>query len=220
MQGFPARAAPLGAYQTLANSVCAQMEIKRSRFLCYAQPVETEAAAVAFVQEIGTKHWDARHNVWAYTLRDGRTRYSDDGEPQGTAGLPVLEALRSRAITDAVLVVTRYFGGILLGASGLTRAYASSAGLGIAAAGIVTMRPAVRLLCTLGYAQYESFTRLLTKLDGQVQDTVFAENVAVTCLVPTENVADLRGQMAELRGQMTEDRGQIFLPLRRILNTQ
>jgi len=177
----------MNAYKTLAKGVCAEYILKRSRFLCYVKPVSDEENALAFIREIAAKHWDASHNVWAYALREGqRLRYSDDGEPQGTAGLPVLEAMRSRKITDAAIVVTRYFGGVKLGASGLTRAYAHSAGRGLEEAEIVTMRPCVRMRLTLPYSRYAQFERLLASLGGIAIDIAFAETVTATFDLPEE----------------------------------
>jgi uncharacterized YigZ family protein len=202
------------AYKTLSKSVCAELTVKRSRFLCYANPVSCEAEAAEFVKEISAKHWDARHNVWAYSVREGRReRYSDDGEPQGTAGQPVLEALRARDITDAVLVVTRYFGGILLGASGLTRAYASSAGLGIEQAGTVVMRPSLRLRLVLEYPRFAQFERILLRLGGVVESSEFAQYVTVCFALPADSYEAFRSALAELvPGAATELLGEGFTP--------
>ena len=113
---------------------------KRSRFLGHVRPVETEDEARAFVAEMKKKYYDARHNCWCYLLKDGPERYSDDGEPQGTAGIPMLEVFRREGVTNLVCVVTRYFGGVLLGTGGLFRAYTKSARDALEAAG----RSAVR----------------------------------------------------------------------------
>ncbi|MCL2022935.1 MAG: IMPACT family protein [Oscillospiraceae bacterium] len=172
-------------YKALARSVCAEYVLKRSRFLCYTRPVTADEDALAFIKEISAKHWDARHNVWAYVLREGaRTRYSDDGEPQGTAGLPVLEALRSRGITDSALVVTRYFGGILLGASGLARAYSQSAALGIEKAGITSYIPSVglRLCCT--YSNFSRLERLVAQMEGVINSKEFGQDVEIELELP------------------------------------
>jgi uncharacterized YigZ family protein len=117
--------------------------------------VSTEEEAVAFIAEIRSKHWDARHNVYAYSLRKGNlSRYSDDGEPSGTAGLPVLDVITKNGVTDVCVVVTRYFGGVLLGKGGLVRAYAQGAKLALAAGGVITMQSC--RLCSLccNYNQY------------------------------------------------------------------
>ena len=119
----------------------AEFTEKRSRFLGHVRCIETEDEAKAFVAEMKKKYYDARHNCWCYIIRNGAERYSDDGEPQGTAGIPMLEVLRRQNMTNCVCVVTRYFGGVLLGAGGLLRAYTKSAGDALAAAGTSVVRP-------------------------------------------------------------------------------
>ena len=115
-------------YQTLTREAQYEFTEKRSRFIGYARPVTTEQEALDFIAAIRSKHWDAKHNVYAYRLREGHiSRYSDDGEPSGTAGIPVLSVLQKGDLTDCVIVVTRYFGGILLGGGGLVRAYSHAA---------------------------------------------------------------------------------------------
>ncbi len=167
-------------YRTLHSSSNDEFVEKRSRFIGYAAPVTTEEEALAFVAQIKKKHWDAKHNVYAYSLRDGQIRrYSDDGEPQGTAGIPVLEVLQKGDITDAVIVVTRYFGGILLGGGGLVRAYGHAASIGVRAAGIEE-----RVLCdeaqvTCDYAQYGRVQPLVLSYDGVIDDTIYEDNVTV-----------------------------------------
>ena len=122
-------------YRTLHSSSQDEFTEKRSRFIGYACPVTTEDEALAFIAKIKKQHWDAKHNVYAYVLRDWQIRrYSDDGEPQGTAGIPVLDVLIKGDVTDAVIVVTRYFGGILLGGGGLVRAYGHAASIAVRAA--------------------------------------------------------------------------------------
>ena len=113
---------------------------KRSRFLGHLRPVKSEEEARAFVAEMKKTYYDARHNCWCYLLKDGPERYSDDGEPQGTAGIPMLEVFRREGVTDLVCVVTRYFGGVLLGAGGLFRAYTKSAKDALDAAGLAVVR--------------------------------------------------------------------------------
>ena len=129
-------------YKTLGHYAAEEYIVKKSRFIGYAKPVKTEKEALDFIAEISKKHWDATHNVYAYSLREGGIkRYSDDGEPQGTAGMPVLNVLTQEEVTDCVVVVTRYFGGILLGGGGLVRAYTHSAKIGVDAAEIITLVP-------------------------------------------------------------------------------
>ena len=140
----------LTPYSSLGKEASATYIEKKSEFIGYAAPVSTEEEAIAFIEKIRKKHADARHNVYAYLLRNGTTRYSDAGEPQGTAGIPTLEVIRKGGFCDAVIVVTRYFGGILLGAGGLVRAYTAAAKLACEAAGIVTYteRTAFTLDCS------------------------------------------------------------------------
>ena len=146
------------SYKTVQLETCDEFTEKRSRFIGYIKPVQTEEEAIAFIQSIKTKHWDARHNVYAYCLREGQIkRYSDDVEPQGTAGIPTLDVLLKTGVTDVVVVVTRYFGGILLGGGGLVRAYSHATRLAVEKAQVITM--AVCKLCALtcDYNQYGIF---------------------------------------------------------------
>ena len=133
MQNLPEK------YTTVSVEGHAEFEEKRSVFIGHAIHIDSEEEAQTFIKEIKKKYSDATHNCWAYILNDGIiARYSDDGEPQGSAGVPVLDTLKKSGVSDAVIVVTRYFGGILLGAGGLVRAYSHTAKLAIEAAGIVT----------------------------------------------------------------------------------
>ena len=153
---------------------------RRSRFIGHAAPVKTEEEAVAFINEMKAKYWDATHNVYAYCLRDGQIkRYSDDSEPQGTAGIPTLDVLQKSGVTDTVVVVTRYFGGVLLGAGGLVRAYSHGASIALEAAGIVTMRECVMASLSCDYNQYGRLQALIPECGGTVDDTVFGERVTM-----------------------------------------
>lgn len=127
-------------YKTVGKPAAVEFTEKKSRFIGYISPVKTEEEALGFVNEIKKKHPDARHNVYAYIVRENNImRFSDDGEPSGTAGMPVLDVLRKNELTDVAVVVTRYFGGILLGGGGLVRAYSKSASDAVADAGCVKM---------------------------------------------------------------------------------
>lgn len=144
---------------------------KKSRFLGLITPVTTEAEARARLEAVKKQEYDARHNCWAYILHSGQKRYSDDGEPQGTAGIPVLDVLRKSGVTDACIVVTRYFGGILLGAGGLVRAYTAAAKAALDAAGTLTMERYAELRLRLSYADYQKLSAKLDTL-GAVTDAV------------------------------------------------
>ena len=143
-------------YTTLGGEGFFEIVIDKSTFLGYAKRVTTEADAVEFVNKIKKKHSDARHNVYAYVLKDtNTTRYSDDGEPAGTAGMPVLDVIRKTGFTDAVIVVTRYFGGILLGKGGLVRAYTAAAKGAAENAEIITYTEYTEFEIPCSYADHE-----------------------------------------------------------------
>lgn len=167
-------------YRTLNGYGRAEIEEKRSVFIGSADFVESEADAVAFINRIRSEFPDARHNVYAYLLRDGaKTRYSDDKEPQGTAGMPVLEVLRKSSCLDAVVVVTRYFGGILLGAGGLARAYTEAAAAAVRAAGLVLRTPCVSFSFSSPYGEYERYRALLASLGVLLDEPEFGADVTV-----------------------------------------
>ena len=169
------------SYKTLGSFAAEEYVVKRSRFIGYAKPVKNEQDALDFIAEIQKKHWDATHNVYAYSLREGSIkRYSDDGEPQGTAGMPVLNVITQEGITDCVVVVTRYFGGILLGGGGLVRAYTHSAKLGVDAAEIITLVPWYVCNIVCDYNFYGKVETLIRDMGGVVSNTDFSENVSVT----------------------------------------
>ena len=169
------------SYTTLGQYSAEEYIVKKSRFIGYAKPVKSEQDALCFIEEIRKKHWDATHNVYAYALREGSIkRFSDDGEPQGTAGMPVLNVITQEDISDCVVVVTRYFGGILLGGGGLVRAYSHSAKLAIDAAGVVTLVPWLVLNISCDYNLYGKIETLIRDLGGVVQDTAFTDNVNIS----------------------------------------
>ena len=186
------------AYQTIARTGEAELVIKKSRFIGHIAPVQSPEEAMAFIANIKTQRWDASHNVWAYSLREGQLRrYSDDGEPQGTAGLPVLETLQKQGLVDCAVVVTRYFGGTLLGTGGLTRAYGQCASAAIEAAGIVTMAPCQVLRVACGYGFYGALQRLIDARGGTVLDTSFAGEIAVTLRLRMEDAQVFAARLAE-----------------------
>ena len=167
-------------YVTIEHEASAEFEEKRSVFIGRAIRVTSEEEARAFIKDIKKKHRDATHNVFAYILGDGAVaRYSDDGEPQGTSGMPTLDAIRKKGVTDVCVVITRYFGGILLGAGGLVRAYSHSASLALEAAGIVTFEPFYELSLTCGYSEYQKYSVIIAASGAIVDDTDFGENVTI-----------------------------------------
>jgi uncharacterized YigZ family protein len=146
---------------------------KRSRFLGHVRPVESEEEAKAFVAAVKKEHYDARHNCWCYSIHDGPERYSDDGEPQGTGGMPVFDVLRKRELTNAAVVVTRYFGGTLLGAAGLVRAYSGSASAAADNAGEAEMYYCRRLDVTVNYGDSGKVRSRLESLAAGDSDRSF-----------------------------------------------
>ena len=160
---------------------------KRSEFIAHLCPVETNDEAVAFINKIKEQHRKARHNVYAYILQnDNITRYSDDGEPQGTAGVPVLDVLQKNNLTDICCVVTRYFGGILLGGGGLVRAYSHSTALAVEEAEILRMYSCAKLKLTIPYDLYGKITYILPDYEIKQLETDYANDVTMTVCVKTE----------------------------------
>ncbi len=166
---------------------------KRSSFLGHVRYVETEDEAKAFITEMKKKFYDARHNCWCYIIKDGAVRYSDDGEPQGTAGIPMLEVLKREGVTNVVCVVTRYFGGVLLGTGGLLRAYTKSAKDALDAAGICVVRRWVKAEIACSYAMLERLKTECTAIGGVVADIEYSADVCLKLLLP-EDKADAFSQ--------------------------
>ncbi len=192
-------------YLTVAGAAVDEFTEKRSRFIGAIQPVTTEEEAQAFIRARSKEMWDAKHNVYAYVLSHGGIcRFSDDGEPQGTAGIPALDVLRKENLTDCVVVVTRYFGGILLGGGGLVRAYSHATKLAVDAAGIVRMCPCLRGEIVCDYAQYGWVPALVAAAGGTVTDTQFTDTVTVCFSLPVEQKGALQVQLTERSaGQLT-----------------
>lgn len=173
---------------------------KKSRFIGQVWPVSTEEEARAKVEQVKKHYHDARHNCWCYLLRDGTLRYSDDGEPQGTAGQPMLEVFTREGIVDAVCVVTRYFGGILLGTGGLARAYTKGAKDALVAAGISVERLWDRILVQCPYGQYDRLRVETEKMGGVIEDTDFGADVLLTVLTPENVTENYLARLIELTG--------------------
>lgn len=174
------------SYKTIEGRAIAEIVEKKSRFIGHIAHVETEDEALAFLEEIRTEHRMARHNVYAYVLRaggagaEGRVRYSDDGEPAKTAGMPTLDAIRHAGLTDVAVVVTRYFGGILLGTGGLVRAYTQSTQAAIEAAHVVLISKCVEIVAEVPYSLYEQVVRVAESCDAHVMDADFAGEILMT----------------------------------------
>ncbi len=200
-------------YLTVEKSAKDSFIEKKSEFIGYIAPVKTNDEAVAFISEIKSLHRKARHNVYAYILRqDNISRYSDDGEPQGTGGVPVLDVLRKRGLTDVCVVVTRYFGGILLGGGGLVRAYSHAASLACDAAKIMDMRQCHRLLISCDYNLYGKIGYILPEFKTLTVNEDFGGNVTIELLVMSEMLEGLRKKLTDITNgaAVIRDAGELY----------
>ncbi len=191
----------------------AELVEKRSRFIGQVWRVTTEEEARARIEEVRKRHYDARHHCWCYRIREGGVeRYSDDGEPQGTAGQPMLNVFQREEVTDVVCVVTRYFGGILLGAGGLVRAYTQSAKAALDAAGISVVRRwlAMEVPCT--YAQFEGIRREIEAFGGVVEHVDYGADVLLSVLVPESRGEDFAARILDVSAGAIQvlEAGEVF----------
>lgn len=185
-------------YKTVLREAEDEFTERKSRFIGRAKPVCTEEEAVAFIRSVREADRTATHHVYAYVLRNGHSqRYSDDGEPQGTAGVPVLDVLQKSGVTDTAVVVTRFFGGILLGAGGLVRAYSHGASIALEAAHIVTMSPCFEAELACDYASYGRIPQLIDAHSGTVDAADFTEQVSVRFHLPCEAAEKFREALAD-----------------------
>lgn len=192
----------LAEYKTVYKGGEGEITEKKSRFIATVFPAESEEEAQRFIEEMRKKYWDATHNCFAYVLgeRGELQRYSDDGEPGGTAGKPMLDVLLGEEIHNAVLVVSRYFGGTLLGTGGLVRAYASAAKKGLASSRIITKIWGIKLSVTTDYAGFGKIQYLLGSRNLKIQDCVYTDKVNMHVLVPERLVAEVKAQIQETTG--------------------
>ena len=163
----------------LRNSAVIEFVEKKSLFIGFAEIVKSEEEALAIIKAKKKEYADATHNVYAYIIGDDIARYSDDGEPQGTAGMPVLNSIRMAGITDVLVVITRYFGGILLGAGGLVRAYSTAASMALDAGGVAVFEPYIEMSIKCQYSDYGRVSTELGAFDVILDNTVFEEEVSV-----------------------------------------
>lgn len=186
-------------YRTVEKESSGEFTEQRSKFIGYVKPVTSEEEAVEFINEKRQEHWDATHNVYAYRLREGKVqRYSDDGEPHGTAGVPTLDVILKSDVTDVVVVVTRYFGGILLGAGGLVRAYTKGAKIALEAGNIITMESCniARLRCD--YNQYGKISGLIPSNGGVIDNTDFTDTVEIEYHISPDGFVSFQKQLADI----------------------
>ena len=204
----------MSEYRVPAGPGEAEFTEKRSRFLGHVRPVKSESEARDFISAMKKQYHDARHNCWCYALRGGPERYSDDGEPQGSAGLPMLELFRRAGVSDFVCVVTRYFGGVLLGTGGLLRAYTRAAGDALAAAGQAELRRFCSLELRCSYAALERMKQELSAFDGQLSNVDYGEQVTLFCLLPAERQAAFCDRIFDISGGASRPRvtGELLAP--------
>lgn len=178
-----------------------ELEDRKSRFLAVLHPVRTEAEALDYIAAVRKQYWDARHHCFAYITDDGRTvRCSDDGEPQGTAGRPILDVLTGASLQDAVCVVTRYFGGTLLGTGGLVRAYSGAASDALRNAALLVRQEGLRLKLRMNYTDLGKVQYLLAQRDIPTTDSVYAEDVVLTVIIGKELETKLYDELNEATG--------------------
>lgn len=193
-------------YKTVYEPAKNSFVEKKSEFIGHIAPVKTNEQAVEFINSIKAQHRKARHNVYAYILRDGNiSRYSDDGEPQGTGGVPVLDVLQKEGLTDVCVVVTRYFGGILLGGGGLVRAYSHGCKLAVDAAKIMIMRECSEITVRCDYSFYGKLSYVAPDFEVKIKSEDFADDVTVTMYVKSELAKDLKDKLIDLSN------GKVFI---------
>lgn len=198
-------------YTTIAQEAAAEIVEKRSRFIATVKPVATEDEALAFLNELRQKYWNATHNVYAYIIEENNImRYSDDGEPGGTAGLPVLDMLKKEGLTNLIVVVTRYFGGVLLGTGGLVHAYSKSAKAGVTAAGLLDMILCQRITLTCEYTLLGKLQNLLSKYPNVIlEEAIYTDKVELPLYLPVgEAEAFCAGITDKMNAQVSIDRGE------------
>ena len=207
-------------YRTLLGTAIGEYEEKHSRFIAEIKPVSNEEEALAFIKEQKSKYWDARHNVYAYRLLGDECRFSDDGEPHGTAGKPVLDIITGRQLSNVCIVVTRYFGGILLGTGGLVRAYSEAARNAINNSLVAEMGLIDKFSLHCDYQQYNRLLPFFAKYDVDITDTVFLEDVIISFALPSEKSESFLLALTDnFSGKISAQKeGQIFAPVNIIKN--
>lgn len=199
-------------YITLSKEAEVSFIEKKSEFIGHAAPVKTEEEAMEYINKIRKKYGDATHNCYAYMLANGSARYSDDGEPQGTAGVPILSVIQKGGFTDAVIVVTRYFGGILLGAGGLVRAYSASARDAVSAAKIVTYAQYSEFRVRCSYSEYQKLIPLIERLGVKEDGSEFTDAVTLHLAAKPEIFKQFSEKLSEMSGGklIAEETGSRF----------
>ena len=197
----------MAEYKTVFCRATGEVTEKKSRFIATISHVETQEEASLFINEMRSKYWDARHNVYAYILKDGTKRYSDDGEPSGTSAMPSLNVLEGFELVDTAVVITRYFGGTLLGTGGLVRAYSQAVKLAVENAQIVTMCLCSCIDVVCDYSQLEKVKRAAEEMNAVIDDVTFEADVTVHISLKKENTLPLTDKLCEI----TDGRAKILI---------
>ncbi len=194
-------------YKTLLRSASDEVVINKSRFIGYAEPVRTVEEALAFLDRIRTKHKDATHNCYAYIIGQnaGIMRYSDDGEPGGTAGMPIIEVMKARGVVDCAVVVTRYFGGVLLGAGGLVRAYSHTCAIALNAAQVCEMHPTEKWMFEVAYPLWDKVQHALKSQPVRMESTEFTAAVAFELSVRAADSEKVRAELIRVTDGRIEE---------------
>ena len=203
----------LKKYKTILEQAEAEISEKKSRFIATVRPVKTEEQARDFIEEMKKKYWDATHNVFAYQIgeRNEIQRFSDDGEPQGTAGMPILNVLKGEDVKDTAIVVTRYFGGTLLGTGGLVRAYGKSAKEGLLAAGIAELILYCRYRVTVPYTESGKVQYEILQAGYVLHDTIYTDQVQFVVLVEADVAEQFEQQMTDiLKGKQATEKTDVL----------
>ncbi|RCX18309.1 putative YigZ family protein [Anaerobacterium chartisolvens] len=187
-------------YKTVLSTASSEYEEKKSKFIASVSPAGTEEEALGFINSLKSKYWDASHNVYAYCIGGNNTvqRFSDDGEPSGTAGMPVMEVIKRMELQNLAVVVTRYFGGTLLGAAGLIRAYGKSAAMGIEAAGIIRRQLCRTVNIITEYTLFGRIRNFVSSKGYIIRDVIYSEDVEIILSVPQDDAERVIGELDEL----------------------
>ncbi|MDP4181218.1 MAG: YigZ family protein [Bacillota bacterium] len=202
-------------YKTVLNEAAAEIEEKKSRFIATVKPIKTEDEAIEFINKLKANYWDATHNVYAYYIGGNNIiqRFSDDGEPSGTAGMPVLEVIKRTGLQDVAVVVTRYFGGTLLGAAGLIRAYSKSAAAGIDAAYIARRELCREINIIVEYTGFGKVQNMLIAGGYIIKNIIYEQDVELSVYIPVDIKEEFIDKLTELTNAraIVDLKGELFI---------
>ncbi len=187
------------SYNTVKNKASCEFTEKRSKFIGYINPVESEDEAIDFIKKIKSEHWNAKHNAYAYSIKENSiSRFSDDGEPQGTAGMPIMEIINKNELTNVVIVVTRYFGGILLGTGGLVRCYSYAAKLAINSSTIIKKSFCKNFKLNCSYDSYGKITSSILSHKGVIKNVNYSDSVKIIFYIESDKFSSLKDSLNDI----------------------